>query len=778
MQILLTSSRATLGAIAATAGCVALAVFALWGTPAPSTVTAFRVVLAFAAVIATLAAMRAASRTTGQIRWAWLALTVGLGAFAIGMGIRARYALVGLDVRFSPAADLSRAILPAGAAAALLLLCTGLSVATRFRMLLDGVVVAASIVIVAWGAALGDIHRAGSTVPVPLGASMTYPILDAVVVTVAVLVCLHAQAGQRFTIVLISLASLSIGVTNDVIVQLFAKGTLVNHQVVKVGWLVGIVLFIAAASGRPHARRATGVAHPPSRASVLLPFVPVAAASIVATVSGPPDTALRGPFEAAGVLLVAAFLARQLLVVTENRRLFGAVTRQALRDPLTGLANRTVFRDRVEHAMQIRRRDGASVGVMVLDLDDFKMVNDTLGHGVGDILLKLVADRLVATVRTGDTVARFGGDEFAVLIEAGLDQSQVVANRVAEAFDRPFVLENRELIVRPSFGLAVAERDDPEIITAELLKRADIALDTAKRSRVAGVHTFTPEMEAEFFATGATHSDTAARADGQRSLDVRLLGELRQAVDRGELTVLYQPKVDLRTLEIVAVEALVRWPHPRRGVLGPDDFLPLVRRHGLMGAVTDLVVNKALDGTRSWHDRGFTVPVAVNVSAPSLATMKLAAKVEAALGARGLDSSALIIEITEDFLLDGPEQTKLVLDELRVCGIRVALDDFGSGYSSLWYLRDLSVDHVKLSRQFIAPITRDPRAAAVVRAVVNLAHELGMATVAEGIEQLDTVEELRRYHCDVGQGYYFSRPVELELLLPMLANPPWRSRTQ
>ncbi|WP_163750980.1 putative bifunctional diguanylate cyclase/phosphodiesterase [Mycolicibacterium helvum] len=731
-----------------------------------------------AAVAATVATLRAATLTGGVIRAAWLSLAFGLGGFAVGIGARAWYALAGHTTAFSPAADLIRALLPAGACAALLLLSTGLSTTTRIRVLLDGVVVAGSIVIVLWAQVLGDIDRSQAAEPVPLAASMTYPILDAVVITVAVLVYLHAQPGQRMTIGLIALASLCIALTNDVVIHLFAARKTLDYQIVTVGWLAGLLLCIAAAvTGPSHARRDTVIARPPSPASVFLPFVPVAAASAVATFSEPPDDGVRGPLATAGALLIIAFLARQLIVVAENRRLFTAVTRQALRDPLTGLANRAVFVDRVGHAMQIRHRDGSSVGVMALDLDDFKMVNDTLGHGAGDVLLMLVAERLVATVRTGDTVARFGGDEFAVLIEGSPGQAQVIANRVAEAFDRPFVLGDRELIARPSFGLALAERDDHEITTAELLKRAAIALDAAKTSRVAGVHTFAPEMEAEFFGTGTTHSDSGSGADGERTHGVQLLGELRRAIDQGELALVYQPKVDLRTLEIVAVEALVRWPHPRRGVLAPDEFLPLVRRHGLMGAVTDLVVNKALDGARRWHTSGFDVPVAVNVSAPSLTTLRLVATVAAALAARGLDSSSLIIEITEDFLLNGPEQTKLVLHDLRACGIRIAIDDFGSGYSSLSYLRDLPIDHVKLNRHFIAPVTNDPRAAAVVRAVMNLAHELGMATVAEGIERRDTLEQLREYRCDFGQGYYFSRPKELDELLPMLANPPWLSST-
>jgi EAL domain-containing protein (putative c-di-GMP-specific phosphodiesterase class I) len=224
----------------------------------------------------------------------------------------------------------------------------------------------------------------------------------------------------------------------------------------------------------------------------------------------------------------------------------------------------------------------------------------------------------------------------------------------------------------------------------------------------------------------------------------------------------YQPKFALRTDEIVGVEALVRWPHPERGLLAPDQFLPLVRQYGLMRSVTEHVLNKALDDAANWHSKGVGVPVAVNLFAPSLSDLRLPAWIMRALADRGLGSNALTVEITEDILLDNIDRTLSVLNKLRENGIRVSIDDFGSGYSALWYLRDLPIDEVKLDKDFIAPILVDRRAAAIVRAVIDLAHELGVTTVAEGVENAETVARLREYGCEMAQGYYCSPPLAAE----------------
>jgi diguanylate cyclase (GGDEF)-like protein len=399
------------------------------------------------------------------------------------------------------------------------------------------------------------------------------------------------------------------------------------------------------------------------------------------------------------------------------------------------------------------------VTVVSMDLDDFKLLNDSLGHPAADTVLVRAGERISACVRPGDTVARLGGDEFAALLEGRADDSHLIAERVVEAFDEPFVIDGENVPIRPSVGIAVASPDEPGLTPEALLRRADIAMYSAKRSRSPGLHTFSADMtlaepdltEVTGSIAGLTARDGAAR--------VRLLGDLRQSIDRNELQVLYQPKLDLQTGIIVGVEALLRWPHPQFGLLRPHAFMSLIRKHGLMRPITDLVVNRALDDAAHWQALGIGVPVAVNMFAPFLHDARLPDVLGAALDNRGLAPDLLTLEITEDLALDGFARVTTVLHRLREHGIRVAIDDFGSGYSALSYLRDLPIDEVKLDRQFIASVTEDARAAAVVRAVIDLTHDLNVIVVAEGVEDAETAAWLRDHGCDVGQGYHFGKPM-------------------
>ena len=752
----------------------------LAGQPGSATLSFFADTDTVMVVVAAGAAFTtavSAQLTRGRVRAAWLSLTIGLTGFTLGAAIWRYYQVAGRVAPFPSVADIAYLILPIAAGTTLLLLSTGLSRTSKTRLMLDGICVAASFSIIVWVMVLDEVFRTPAHEQLKIGVSLAYPVLDAAVLTIAVVVLTRARPGQRRTLVLLTAAMVCIAVADGAFVYLAATQRHVNPDIVDIGWLVGLLLMaVAAAVGRDFSVRETVVAQPPSWASVWLPFIPVVVASLAALLE-PPQQVRSAPIMVPSVVLVIAFLIRQLLVMSENRRLLGAVAEQALRDPLTGVGNRIVFRDHLNHAMQMRERDGLSVGVLAMDLDDFKMVNDTLGHPAGDELLNLVAERILGCVRDGDTVARLGGDEFAVLLEGRDDRSQLIAHRVVEAFERPFVLNGQELLVRPSVGLAVAEPDDPDVTAVDLLKRADVAMYAAKRSRTGGVHTFNTEMllaettDSELF----DRPSAPPRARGAQA--VRLLGELRQAIDKFELTLVYQPKFDLRTGAIAGVEALVRWPHPERGVLAPDEFLPLVRRYGLMGRVNDFVVNKALDDVLEWRAAAFHAPVAINIFAPSMADLRLPAMIAAALSDRGLDAGELTVEITEDLFLDNMERTKLVLRQLRDNGVRIAIDDFGSGYSALSYMRELTVDEVKLDRQFIAPMLTDSRAAAVVRAVIDLAGELGLSTVAEGIENAATATWLREHGCHIGQGFFLSPPVPSRQLISM-ANQPAASLEQ
>jgi len=404
-------------------------------------------------------------------------------------------------------------------------------------------------------------------------------------------------------------------------------------------------------------------------------------------------------------------------------------------DELTGLGNRRSFYDNADLHLSAGIGTGA---MLLLDLDRFKEVNDSLGHHAGDNLLRLVADRLRMNLDGScELLTRLGGDEFAVLL-VGVDahDAESVALGIRSALEPPFSVDGVTLRVNASIGISLFPGHGTEV--SALLRRADIAMYQAKATRV-GFHVYTQ-------ATDALHEPHR----------LRTLEELRSAIFGRTLELHYQPKLHAKTLAVTGVEALVRWQHPMRGLLLPDAFLPLVEDTGLMQDLTDAVLGLSLDQVQAWRDAGRHLSVAVNLSASSFVDSELPQRVWSALCDRHLPADALELEITEEFLMGDRQRARDILSELRGLGIRVAVDDFGTGYSSLAYLRELPIDELKLDRSFVKPMATDPRAAAIVRSTIDLAHSLGMTMVAEGVEDEFTAAQLALASCDTVQGFHFS----------------------
>jgi diguanylate cyclase (GGDEF)-like protein len=424
--------------------------------------------------------------------------------------------------------------------------------------------------------------------------------------------------------------------------------------------------------------------------------------------------------------------------------------RQAFADSLTGLANRALFEDRARHALERMAGRGERAAVLVIDLDGFKLVNDGLGHSCGDALLRQAAARMEATLRPSDTLARLGSDEFAVLLEnvRGLDDALGAAERLRQAFDAPFMLKGSEVLITVSVGIALST--DSVHDESELLRRADRAMYRVKQRGRNASEFFDPEM------------------DDQAGERLETLNDLRRAVDRGELVVHYQPIVDLDTGEVRAAEALLRWQRPGHGLMAPLTFIPLAEQTGLIVSVGAWVLREACAEARRWGELGDGVPVTVNVSARQLIDADFESTIAEALRSSGLDPARLVLEVTESTVMQQPEVTVRKLDMISATGVRIALDDFGEGYSSLGQLRELPIDILKVARPFIRELTEQSHDPALLRGIIELGRSLGLQLVAEGIEHPEQQAILRAFDCQLGQGFLLSRPLEADGLRAFL----------
>jgi diguanylate cyclase (GGDEF)-like protein/PAS domain S-box-containing protein len=436
--------------------------------------------------------------------------------------------------------------------------------------------------------------------------------------------------------------------------------------------------------------------------------------------------------------------------VTATKRYESELEFQTNRDALTGLANRGLLRDRLSQAISYAHRYGHPIWVVFVDLDRFKFVNDTLGHQAGDLLLKAVAGRLQNSVRVTDTISRMGGDEFVLILpertDAGL--STGIVKRIMDAVAQPLTIEGHEFFISTSIGVAVypADGETPE----ELVKHADIAMYRAKETGRNNFQFYTPAMN-------------------ERAMErLRIEGDLRNALEREEFVLHYQPQVDLHTREIVGIEALIRWQHPELGMVPPARFIGLAEETGLILPIGAWVIRTACMQNKAWQLSGLgKLRVSVNLSARQFAQHDLVASVAQALNEAQLEPQYLEIELTESLVMADVDRAIGILRELKALGVKLSIDDFGTGYSSLSYLKRFPIDVLKIDRSFVNDITVDPDDAAIVASIISLAHSLRLQVIAEGVETEAQLTYLQQHQCDQIQGYYFSRPVTAEAFAQM-----------
>jgi diguanylate cyclase (GGDEF)-like protein len=451
----------------------------------------------------------------------------------------------------------------------------------------------------------------------------------------------------------------------------------------------------------------------------------------------------------------AATLRRQ---AEELRHHAAAKEHQSLHDPLTGLPNRVLFADRISQAIRSASRSGDEVAVFLMDLDRFKEVNDTLGHHSGDLLLQELSARLQRALRASDSVARLGGDEFGVLLPDLIDRQAIeeVVDRIRTAVERPFYVQDLPLAIETSIGVSIFPEHGQDVDA--LLQKADVAMYLAK-------------------AGNTTHAIYDPREDEYDPTRLTLVGELRRAIEGAELTVYYQPKADLRTGEVKGTEALVRWEHPERGLLMPDEFIPLAQHTGLIRPLTLSVIDTAMAQARTWRNQGLNLSVAVNLATRNLLDAGLPDDVQELLEKWELDPGMVEFEITESTIMADPFRALAVLKRLHEMGTKLSIDDFGTGYSSLAYLKRLPVDAVKIDKSFVMSMVTDENDATIVRSTIDLARNLGLAVVAEGVEDEAIWNTLAGLGCDFAQGHYLSRPLPAPELVAWLRQLP-ESRAQ
>jgi diguanylate cyclase (GGDEF)-like protein len=721
-----------------------------------------------------------ASRRVGAGRQAlgWRLLGGSALAWGLGQAVWTLYDLTGARAPFPSLADVGYLAAVPLALAGIVALSHRPSAAAQLVAGLDGLIIACGLLAISWPLVLGPTWEAGEGGALEVVLSLAYPVGNIVVASVVLLALVLANSRRDAApLAQIGAALVVLALADSVFAYTALKGTEQEVSIADVGWMAGYATLFLAAIRSPLAVTVerSDARVPPSLRRAALPLLVVSVVWVFRlawTVAGNGSDA--GLMPVLTLVVVGLLLVRYLLTLRENQQLTSSLeekideltareeqlSHQALHDPLTGLANRRLFSDRVEHALNRSRRTGDLTAVLFVDLDDFKTVNDSLGHAAGDRLLASVAARLSGCVRPGDTVARLGGDEFGVLLEEveGRDHAVAVARRILESLDVAFPLDGRQVFTRASVGLAIADAASGHA-GADLLSDADVALYAAKGS---GKSTYR-EFE---------------RAMRVHALERLELGQdLRRALHQDQFFCHYQPIVDLVTGKVVAIEALLRWDHPSRGLVAPNSFIELAEESGMIGDIGMAVLQMSAWQAANWRTEG-KVPKAlelhVNLSGRQLEDPFLVEKVRRVLGSTGFPGQLLVLEITESVAVEVGAQHIEVLNQLRSLGIRVAIDDFGTGYSSLNYLRALPVDVLKIDRAFASTV--DGKTDTVLlEAIVRLGHSLGIDMIAEGIEHEEQVVALKRLGCRRAQGFLFHRPLavsEIPAIVAGVVAPP------
>ncbi|WP_233562851.1 putative bifunctional diguanylate cyclase/phosphodiesterase [Micromonospora musae] len=696
---------------------------------------------------AAVACAGAARRHPATLRRFWTLLAATMGLAVLGQACWALRRLTGDELPYLPlvAAAFTAGIVT-GTAALLSALTAPRSRVGRARIVLDGVIVGLALVPVGWVLLFRDLAPADLADPVrTLG--LLYPVLDLVQLTVLVAVIgMTRPVWRPMTLIAGSLAARV--VADTAYVALVARGDYVAGHLVDACWPVSYLLIVVATRyppppARPDPDDTTDAPLPPWW-QVALPYLPVGGAIVAVVLVRQPTGQTPHLLFVCMMALLAALAVRQGLAATQNLRLVARLRRLAYTDQLTGLPNRLMFTRRLRQAL---RAEGP-VAVLMLDLDGFKQVNDRFGHAAGDSLLTSLAARMRDAVAGDGVIARLGGDEFAVLVDGS---PPVVPERLAERLlDALRPSDGEEHAgVHPSASIGIAQYGPQHASHTDLLRDADIAMYAAKEAGKSAYRVCTPQLR----------EAAVSRAE--------LIADLRRAVDEGQLHLEFQPIVDLATGAVRSAEALVRWRHPRLGLLSPARFLPLAEETGLIVQIDRWVIHEACRAAAAWRDRPAEATVAVNIAAAHLRRPDLIATVTAATAAAGLAPRMLTLELTESALIDGSEAVLERLRQLRELGIRISIDDFGTGYSSLSYLHRIPATELKIDRSFVARLDLDDdRAYATVEMVTRLAGAFDLSVVAEGVETERQHAAVAAIGCVHGQGYRYGRPGGLMQLNP------------